>query len=663
VRNILIQGIDTLLGSYLAARCLQSSGDRVFYIAPDTYSSDAVADRVAHAAGQIMEGAALLSKGEEIATRLLPADFHAPDGTITRIDEAWLFAGPVHHAEALFRMLPGIGVKEFNYVVCDSAGWSPEAAWGKPVSDAAKPAEAIPDDEIARRCQAHDIAYRLFRTSLVLGSGDTRLEPCDNGLAQFLTTLHSFKAEIDERSDQYFDFQAVRCLAPPEAALNVITAAMASDLLLRIGRKPATAGLRFTIGSPQNTSFAALCERICIAYGLGLLAVEQAGDLNAIDRAFQERIGGFHRHLMKGTTEPCGTEAWQAADLSPDGGVLDEEAQITLFETFRRNQDKVRAACRQRVAAVPGRLTGKTILRGSSELSYVIGGQGPPVVILNALGQGLEYWYRLMENLMQHYRVIIWEPRGTVSPPPPFGLADQVEDLSAVLEHESIEACHLIGWCTGAKVAIDFYLRRPSAVLSMAFLNATFKCDGGPEELDSPYESNLESLCRMLVSKPATAATVMKSLQSLTRPGEGEILAQSDREQMSVSILSLMNSDLESCVVAPFRTEQTTLNYAHQLIDFWKHDARPAAAEVKVPVFLLATEYDQVATPETSAMAAGIFPNARHLLVRGATHYCLYDRPEFVAGMLRDFFETAKASVERPRMGADERELARVGNG
>jgi hypothetical protein len=62
-------------------------------------------------------------------------------------------------------------------------------------------------------------------------------------------------------------------------------------------------------------------------------------------------------------------------------------------------------------------------------------------------------------------------------------------------------------------------------------------------------------------------------------------------------------------------------------------------------------------------MAAGIFPNARHLLVRGATHYCLYDRPEFVAGMLRDFFETAKASVERPRMGADERELARVGNG
>jgi len=38
-------------------------------------------------------------------------------------------------------------------------------------------------------------------------------------------------------------------------------------------------------------------------------------------------------------------------------------------------------------------------------------------------------------------------------------------------------------------------------------------------------------------------------------------------------------------------------------------------------------------------MAAELFPNARHVHVRGATHYCLYDRAEFVGGLLKTFFE------------------------
>ena len=259
-------------------------------------------------------------------------------------------------------------------------------------------------------------------------------------------------------------------------------------------------------------------------------------------------------------------------------------------------------------------------------------------MVLNALGQGLEYWYRLIDRLMEDHRILIWEPRGTVSPPPPFGLDEQVEDVDAVLQHEGINACHLIGWCTGPKVAVDFYLRRPSAVHSMAFLNGTFKCDGSPEELDSPYEQNLESLCRMLVRKPSTAASVMKTFQSRTEESEVEMLEGSDAEQRSIAVLSLMNEKLKAHVLAPFRTEQTTLNYAHQLVDFWAHDARPKASEVKVPVLLMGTEYDQVATPEASAAAATLFPNARHVHVRGATHYCLHDRPEFVADLLKKFF-------------------------
>jgi len=58
-------------------------------------------------------------------------------------------------------------------------------------------------------------------------------------------------------------------------------------------------------------------------------------------------------------------------------------------------------------------------------------------------------------------------------------------------------------------------------------------------------------------------------------------------------------------------------------------------------------EYDQVATPAASFEAAALFPHARHVHVKDATHYCLYDRPEFVANMLKEFFGNADGLMSR----------------
>ena len=130
----------------------------------------------------------------------------------------------------------------------------------------------------------------------------------------------------------------------------------------------------------------------------------------------------------------------------------------------------------------------------------------------------------------------------------------------------------------------------------------------------------------------------MNTLRKRDEENKTEILEDGDGEEISVRVLSQMNVDLKDYVLAPFQTEETTSNYAHQLVDFWAHDVRPQIGKVKVPVLLISAEYDQVATPECSAEAAKLFPDARHVHVQGATHYCLYDRPEFTGALLKDFF-------------------------
>jgi pimeloyl-ACP methyl ester carboxylesterase len=652
--NIIIQGIDSLLGSYFAARYLQTCHDRIFYFAEANHglTEETTADLVMYAARRIDEPAEITLTPLEVESRLRRIEEEIDPAT-ANVAAVWYFAGPTSTGdqngtvERLLSLCDRLGVKQFNFVEFDFIGISDESNRKRPADSGLVPPATISVHEIMQRCKERHISYRVFQTSLVVGSGHPALE--QNGIvSRFASALHSLKSEIEERSPQYFDFRTLRFYAPANAAVNLVPAARVVDLLVSISVKDMTGNASVSIVSPSNTNLSDFCERLGVAYGIGLLSVEDFASLNAIDRAFHERLAGIEECFAREGVKLPNAEA--SANDALEGAPFDEDEQIELFTLIGRDQDEALAARKARAAELPSRLNRRTVTANESELNYYVGGStGDAVVVLNALGQGLEYWYRLLDSLIESHRVIIWEPRGTTAPPPPFGLAEQVEDLDAVLQHEGIESAHLIGWCTGPKVAIDFYLQRPAAVRSMVFLNGTFKCDGSPEELNSPYEQNVESLLRMLVKKPAMASTVKKTFAAPAETDEIELLQGVDGDEASVSVLSLMNTQLRSSVLAPFKTEQTTINYAHQLIDFWSRDVRPRASEVTIPVLLIAAEYDQVATPAGSRAACDLFPNARYLCVQGATHYCLYDRPEFLGGMLKAFFANSGGlSISKP---------------
>jgi pimeloyl-ACP methyl ester carboxylesterase len=75
------------------------------------------------------------------------------------------------------------------------------------------------------------------------------------------------------------------------------------------------------------------------------------------------------------------------------------------------------------------------------------------------------------------------------------------------------------------------------------------------------------------------------------------------------------------------------------MMDFWANDSRQKAARVTIPVLLIGAEYDQIISPASSEMGAGLFPVAWHVHLTGATHYFLYDRAEMLSGLLKTFFE------------------------
>jgi pimeloyl-ACP methyl ester carboxylesterase len=45
-----------------------------------------------------------------------------------------------------------------------------------------------------------------------------------------------------------------------------------------------------------------------------------------------------------------------------------------------------------------------------------------------------------------------------------------------------------------------------------------------------------------------------------------------------------------------------------------------------------------IASPASSRTVERHFPMARYVEVKGATHYCMYDRPDLIAEMIEGFF-------------------------
>jgi pimeloyl-ACP methyl ester carboxylesterase len=111
-------------------------------------------------------------------------------------------------------------------------------------------------------------------------------------------------------------------------------------------------------------------------------------------------------------------------------------------------------------------------LGAGAELHYLDRGAGPDVVLLHGGMADCQSWLPQVQALEQRFRVISFSrrhhsPNRNPAPGDTFGLADDVQDLAALLDTLGMRAPHLVGTSYGALVALAFALERPTAVASL----------------------------------------------------------------------------------------------------------------------------------------------------------------------------------------------------
>ncbi|MGY0459973.1 alpha/beta fold hydrolase [Kitasatospora sp. cg17-2] len=105
-------------------------------------------------------------------------------------------------------------------------------------------------------------------------------------------------------------------------------------------------------------------------------------------------------------------------------------------------------------------------------LSYVVSGDGPPVVLVHAGVADHRMWDAVVPALAEHHTVVRYDLRGFGESAPPTGPFSETDDLLRLLDHLGHDRVRLVGASWGGRVAVEFTLTHPDRVHSLALLAA-----------------------------------------------------------------------------------------------------------------------------------------------------------------------------------------------
>jgi pimeloyl-ACP methyl ester carboxylesterase len=238
-------------------------------------------------------------------------------------------------------------------------------------------------------------------------------------------------------------------------------------------------------------------------------------------------------------------------------------------------------------------------------LSYVVEGEGPPVVLIQGVGVHGSGWTPQVRALRRRYLCITFDNRGMGLSQPagtPITVPRMAADVLALMDHLGWSSAHLVGHSLGGPIALEVALREPRRVRSLSLLCTIAR--GRDATRMTPRMLRLG-----IASRVGTRRSRRRAFLRFVMPESA--LERIDPDQLADELAVLFGHDLADQPPVVMK----------QLSALRAYDATDRLAQLAgIPTLVMSGAHDPIAPPRFGRALSARIPGARYVEFDDASH-------------------------------------------
>jgi len=253
---------------------------------------------------------------------------------------------------------------------------------------------------------------------------------------------------------------------------------------------------------------------------------------------------------------------------------------------------------------------------------------GPVVVLVNAMGMPSEFMRPLASDLaLRGYRVLSWESRGVPNleagfRPDRCGVGNQADDLEDLLDANDVARATVLGWCSGAQVALRFASQRPNRVSRLVLVNGAYSLWRSCAFL--PFQDGMNGVTPLCATSPESAALISAVII-------GQVMGTGGSDELSQQVAPLVSAvppEVVHLTAGVFADGERLYRYSNMEQEFLKEPDHAWTEGVRAPTLVIAGDANVMVNPASSQEIARRIAGSRLHVVSGGNHYMHYLRAD-----------------------------------
>ena len=250
-------------------------------------------------------------------------------------------------------------------------------------------------------------------------------------------------------------------------------------------------------------------------------------------------------------------------------------------------------------------------LRLNAEISGPV--NGPPLVLLHALGTNLTVWDQVVALLPPSCRILRIDQRGhgkSDTPPAPYGMGALIRDSERLMDHFGLRDAVVVGLSLGGLVAQGLAVKRLDLVRGMVLSNTAAKI--GTPELWAARIAEVRA-------------------DGLTGYADGAMQRMFGRNHAAIPGTAIVRDMLIATSVEGWTGCAAAIAGA----DFYT-----PTASLSLPTLAIAGANDGTTPPDLVRETADLIRGARFEIIRGAGHLPMVEKPVEYAALIAGFLRS-----------------------